>query len=444
VSNALAIAAVTAVLRDLLINGLIDAELNPSIGDINVTALPPDRIPIGQEETSQLNLFMYMVTPNQGWRNEGLPSRNGNGDRLTNPPLALDLHYLLTAYGAQDFHAEILLGNAMQRLHETPVLTRDAIRTALAPPQLVGGGGGLPPTLQALSTSELADQIEQIKITPQTMSTEEMSKLWAALTAHYRPSANYQVSVVLIESKYRSRAALPVLTRGQPNPVTHRDEGVIVQPNLLSPFPTLQKVEPPNEQLFFRMGEVLTFTGYHLDGTSVTAQFTHLRSTNALELSANAGATETQFQIQIPLDPPLAPVPNNSPLNPDNWQVGVYSVVGAITKGGKTRATNQMPVVLAPKITALSASKVAGVVTLTVKCSPKVWQTQQVTLTVSDREIPAEPITVVKTDTLAFKSSDVPSGPQWVRLRVDGIDSILIDRTTKPPTFDPSQQVTIP
>jgi hypothetical protein len=210
-SNALAIGAVTAVLRDLLNNGLIDQDVTGAIGgNVTVTALAPDRIEIGDsKEKSQLNLFLFQVTPNQGWRNVGLPSRDAPGDRVTNPPLALDLHYLLTAYGEQEFHGEILLGYAMQLLHDTPVLARDAIRLALgAPPPVTGSV--LPPAQQALVAAELADQIEQIKISPQSLSTEEMSRLWTALQAHYRPSAVYQASVVLIESKRSTKRALPV------------------------------------------------------------------------------------------------------------------------------------------------------------------------------------------------------------------------------------------
>ena len=102
-SSALAIAAVTAVLKDLLQNGIIDRKLTVTVGtDVKVSALPPNRIPSDTNEVSQLNLFMYHATFNQGWRNVGLPSRDSNGDRLSNPPLALDLHYLLTAYGAED------------------------------------------------------------------------------------------------------------------------------------------------------------------------------------------------------------------------------------------------------------------------------------------------------------------------------------------------------
>jgi hypothetical protein len=214
-STALAIAAVTAVLKDLLNNGLIDHNVSASVGEVTVSALPPDRIDALEAELnkSRLNLFLYQVTPNVGWRNVGLPSHNGRGERINNPPLALDLHYLLTAYGAEEFHGEILLGYGMQLLHETPVLTREAIRISLAPPTPVVGGGGLPPAMQALFTSDLAEQVEQIKIIPEALNTEELSNLWPAFQAKYRPTAAYQVSVVLIESRRSTRPALPVLER---------------------------------------------------------------------------------------------------------------------------------------------------------------------------------------------------------------------------------------
>ena len=213
-STALAIASVTAVLRDLLQNGMIDRDLTASVGDVIVTALPSDRIDITEATgRSQLNLFLYRVTPNPGWSNVGLPSRDGRGQRVANPPLALDLHYMLTAYGARDLHAEILLGYGMQLLHETPVLSRDAIRRALAPPAFVESHESFPPDMRALFESELSEQVEQIKIIPQSLSSEEFSKLWPAFNARYRPSVAYQVSAVLIESRARTRATLPVRER---------------------------------------------------------------------------------------------------------------------------------------------------------------------------------------------------------------------------------------
>ena len=166
-SNALAIASVSAVLKDLLNNAAIDHQLSNVVGEVKVSALPPDRVLVeGTPETSRINLFMYQVTPNQGWRNVDLPSRDGSGERTASPPLALDLHYLVSAYGASEFHAEILLGYAAQLLHETPVLTRDAIRRTLAPASPVTSV--LPPPLDTLTASELADQVEQIRVTPET------------------------------------------------------------------------------------------------------------------------------------------------------------------------------------------------------------------------------------------------------------------------------------
>jgi hypothetical protein len=210
VSNALAIASVTAVLKDLLNNGVIDHQLSNVVGEVTVSALPPDRVLVaGQAETSRINLFMYQVSHNAAYRNSALPSRSSAGDRVSNPPLALDLHYLVSTYGANEFDAEILLGYAMQLLHETPVLTREAIRRTLAPASPVTGAV-LPPPFNALVASELADQLEQIRLTPAVMGVEDVSKLWTAIQSHYRPTALYHASVVLIESKRSTRSALPV------------------------------------------------------------------------------------------------------------------------------------------------------------------------------------------------------------------------------------------
>lgn len=131
-SSALAIAAVTAFLKSLLENGLVDEGVNASIGgDAVVSVLPPDRITTGSDERPQLNLFLHQATPHASLR-----SGERSGQRTM---LGLDLHYLLTAYGAQDLQIEILLATPRwfctgcrssgaipcarrwQRLHRTPM-----------------------------------------------------------------------------------------------------------------------------------------------------------------------------------------------------------------------------------------------------------------------------------------------------------------------------------
>ncbi len=137
---------------------------------------------------------MYRLTPSSGWlRTNAFASQDGHQRSL---PLALDLHYLLTAYAERDFQAEILLGYAIQKLYETPILMQEAIRSAL---KSIASSGSA--ALTTLSASTLADQVEEIKVSPEFLSMEEMSKLWSSLQTRARLSATYQVSVVLIEDR---------------------------------------------------------------------------------------------------------------------------------------------------------------------------------------------------------------------------------------------------
>src|SRR5438093_664906 len=76
-----------ATLRDLLNAALINHTLGGVLGStVTISVVPPDRVVAANgTEASQINLFLHRVTPNIGWRNEGLPSRDGSGrQRLSN------------------------------------------------------------------------------------------------------------------------------------------------------------------------------------------------------------------------------------------------------------------------------------------------------------------------------------------------------------------------
>ncbi len=151
-SSALAIASVTAVLKHLLGNVLVQQPTLTGMGDVTVSALPPDRaLADGTEERNQLNLYLYRLTPNSGWRHGSTLS--SAGERRENLPLALDLHYLLTAYGERDLQAEILPGYAIQFFYETPLLSRETIRATLSSP---GTGNGSNAGVTALPAMRLA------------------------------------------------------------------------------------------------------------------------------------------------------------------------------------------------------------------------------------------------------------------------------------------------
>jgi len=204
-STAFALAAITAVIKYQIDNGLVESNLN----DIRVSLLPPDKIDTGEEGGSKLNLFLYRVTPNQGWQNNDLPSYNSKGERVSNPKLSIDLHYLITSSCSSYYQSEILLGTAMQILHSNPVLGRDMIRKALENDNLLLN------TLNRdeIKNSGLENQIEQIKITFQNLNIEEISKLWSSFQTNYRLTVSYLVTVVLIESYLSAKSSLPVTGR---------------------------------------------------------------------------------------------------------------------------------------------------------------------------------------------------------------------------------------
>ncbi|MEA3335574.1 MAG: DUF4255 domain-containing protein [Chloroflexota bacterium] len=443
-SNALAIAAVTAVLRDLLNNGLIDHDVTGSLGgNVTVSALPPDRIQTGDSsEQAQLNLFLYQVSPNAGWRNVGLPSRSSNGDRLSNPPLALDLHYLLTVYGAQEFHGEVLLGYAMQILHETPVLARDAIRESLAAPPPISGGV-LPPAQQALVAAELADQVELIKIVPQALNLEELSKLWTAMQAKYRPSAAYQASVVLIESKRSTRPALPVRTR---NVKVFTWRQPVIE----------QVVSSEGADAWIFEGSTLLVQGYQLKGNVTQVRFGEVDVT-----PADTDLTDSEIRVAVPagLQAGVQSVQVVQRLDlgtaaPSEPHRGFESNVMAFILHPVIEASGPVPpAVIGPTVANVTPTLVDGTpvivdgVTLqsadvTVNFAPRVGRSQRVRLLLNEFNPPAsrqaraysfnapqdngiaDPLQA-DTGSIVFPISFVAPADYLVRVQVDGAESPL-------------------
>ena len=431
-STALAIAGVSAVLRDLLNDGLVNRNISGVLGSsVTVSLMAPDRVvPVGGTEASQLNLFLYGVTPNPGWRNEALPSRDTAGRaRLTNPPLALDLHYLLSAYSAADLHAEILLGYAMQLLHEMPVLSRETIRTALNPSPATGAA--LPPALRALSDSDLAEQVELIKITPQHLSNEEMSKLWTATQSHLRPSMAYSASVVLIQARRPARSPLPVLTRGRVDEDTGREAGIAVQPSLLPSVPVLVRAEFPLRQPVAAIGDTVALQGTLLDGTQREAwlrndRFDIVRMLPVLAPAADRpAATVAAFSL----------AGQQAALPAGTYRASVRLTRPDAQGEDRLHETNALLLTLAPRITNLPQTVARagnGSATVTIQFTPDLHEGQRAALVLGSTQLLPQAAGGTA-NSLVFVIPDAPPGVHPVRLRIDDIDSPIIDMDFEPP-----------
>jgi hypothetical protein len=410
-----ALATVTATLQHLISGVMAGA---------TVTTQPPSTARNGGNG-EQINIFLYSTHYNTAFSNAPMPRETRNGERA-NPPLPLVLKYLITAYGANDddISGQQLMGRAMSILHDHPLLGRPDIE-------------GITPD------SNLHEQIERIRITPDVLSLDDMSKLWTSFqSAEYRLSTGYEVSVVLIESNRASKAPLPVLKRGE------GDQGPDV---VASPPPTLSGLRFPNQKPAAELGDTVTLLGKHLTSENTTVRFQHPLLNDPIDIQPQPTQTESEMAVQLPS------VADDSALG-SKWPAGFFTLNLVIQRPDTpTWKSNLVSMPLSPKIESINPTTApAGDVVLTIECRPQILEDQRVTLLFSDRIItpdligsppdsfasPPDP-TAPTTLTFTVENTVARDAPYVLRLRVDGVDSIPVDFSGDTPQFADNQKVTI-
>jgi hypothetical protein len=435
-STALAIAGVTAVLQSYLSNLYAGATVADIFSGSNVTVscLAPDQVQklIDSGVSGgfpRANLFMHQVSHNAAWRNVDLASTSSDGtQRLSSPALALDLHYLLTAYGVDAWEAEALLGYALMMLHEAPVLTRDDVTNGLA--AATSSLSHFNPTLAMntqLALCGLADQVELAKITPEAMTREELAWLWTALKADYRPTFPFQVSVVLMQPDKQASFALPVLR-----------VALAAAPEQLA---QILAIQPASGQGTAAPGDQVTVTGEFLKGASqvelISSRFRLNKPLTAPPTQVHGGSLA--FQV------PAVPSP------PNDYPAGLYQLQVEIPgSGGSTdQWTNQLPIAVAPVLPAtqsVTAVPLDSGVSITIQLaptSPPVWGGQSVVLSLNDLtgdfsgSAPAQPfVDHPPSLTFDFAEQAPPTGKNLLaRIVVDGVSSQV---SVTPPPLPPS------
>jgi hypothetical protein len=227
-------------------------------------------------------------------------------------------------------------------------------------------------------------------------------------------------------------------------------------------LPLIEKLELPNNQSSALLGDELNIIGQNLDGL-VEVRFTEINPSLQTPPSISllpAATTVTGEGIKVTL-------PDDAAAH-TTWVAGFYTVAVVVSRmvngSAQTWSSNELPFSLAPRIeTVVPSNPVRGpgdIVTVTVTCAPEIrlalldpthlrFAQQVMLLLGTARQIapqpPPNPPPLASTDTLTF-SFAVPAGEvgdYLVRLRVDGVDLVLVDRTVTPPKFDAKQTVTI-
>lgn len=178
---------------------------------VSVTVGPLDRPMAG----ARLNWFLYRISPAVAYANME-PPQHGWRTKRGHPPLALTLHYLLTAdagelgqsgaedegrgdEGREDEVVHAALSAAMSALHEYSILGIDTPVATV--PDL---------TVSAVASS-LDGMIEPLRISLEQLSLESLTSLWRTGSRSLRLSVGYQVSLVSVPAQTPSVAGPPAL-----------------------------------------------------------------------------------------------------------------------------------------------------------------------------------------------------------------------------------------
>ncbi|HEY4588515.1 MAG TPA: DUF4255 domain-containing protein [Thermoanaerobaculia bacterium] len=397
-SNHLAFANVTAALRDLL-----DAAAKKAVSGAEATAERPDTL---KDDSPRVNVFLYQVTPNAAWRNADLPTRRTDGTVGQRPQAAFDLHYVLSFYGSDKQHEpQRILGSVVSVLHTQPVLSPEIIQ---------GAAKG------TLAASDLARQVEPVRLAPTGFNLEELSKLWSVFfQVPYKLSVAYQASVALIEPEITTQPALPVRARN------------------LYVFPFQQ---PEIDEVVSAAGPglaVLPGDTVVLRGRNLRGEVTRVRI-GGLEVEPAPGDVSSQ-EVRVALTAPPFPA--------DALRAGV---VGAQVIHPRTMGTpatphagtesNAAPFLLRPRIKRVGpnpdvtiSAPVDGVRPVTVGIEPRVGKEQRVVLLLNE-PVPANPKAFSAladkrandTDPVVFQVRGLTTGTVLlVRVQVDGAESPL-------------------
>lgn len=196
-SNHLAIAAVTATLQRML-----QVSVQEDVYGARVTTVRPKTLESGNTETC-VNIYLYMVTPNT-YHSSDNSIRRPKVELAKRTQAALDLQYVISFHGNEvELEPQRMMGCVVRTLQNALTITPEMIRDTAADP-----------TLTFLAGADLADQVEQISITPTEISVENLSKIWSVFfQTPYSLCSTYKCSVIFIEGEEPGVRALPVRDR---------------------------------------------------------------------------------------------------------------------------------------------------------------------------------------------------------------------------------------
>jgi hypothetical protein len=405
-SNFLTFATVTEAIRQKL-----DAALKADIGsDARAVAVRPGPPDPNRQPDVGVTVYLYQVTTSGHRQNEELPVRSQSGSVVQRPRAAFDLHYLFSFFaGESELKLQRVMGCVMRVLHTHPVVTRKMIDDAKMLPELVD--------------SDLGDEAELVKLSPEPLSLDELSKLWSVFfQSPYVLSVPYRASIVMLDGRPVPVSVLPVKTRN-----------IYVKP---FEEPTIERVlsrsgpdEPADEDQPILPGYILVLEGRHL-----SADVTLVRVVGDTVAPDVAGPTRIEMTLA---EPPFPAGVLRAGLQP--VQVVHQLLMGTPETAHKGFESNVVPLILHP--VAENATYVVvhhppdpDTYQVEMDVTPKLGTGQKAMMTLNGYSPPglgsyAFPVPPDQAGSgsshIVVPVAGVADGTYFIRLSVDGAESLL-------------------
>jgi uncharacterized protein DUF4255 len=316
---------------------------------LTTSPMPPDKL----AGDPMAGLYLYHLSEDASFKNR--PPPPGVRD-LRYTPMALDLYYVLSAHSGENdagtLTEQLIMGLAVKALRDLPIIDDNT---------MIGG-------VQVLDPAIRGDD-NRVRITLQPVPAAEAVSYWTAGSSPLRLSAYYQASVIFLEPETPPTGAgrvlqygIQVFTTGTPRldtsqsvvayrlPGETRDRVILAQPAQVSQLNT---------------GDPFTLLGSGLVGGVATLFLRQVSATTLL-------VADAAWQLQITAEGATAQTQttaSGTPVPPGLYAASIQIARQLRLPDGSIRVidqvSNEVPIAIAPGISALGPPDAAGEFTIT-------------------------------------------------------------------------------
>jgi hypothetical protein len=179
------ISAVSQTLKTLLTTTITQSTDN-QIKGVPIELLSPTEMN-EVHETQGVSVWLYRVSRMSDMLNE--PPQRISATQTVNTPLPILLYYLITPVSGDPLTRHALLGKVLQVMYDHAILRGADLKGIL------------------LGTRD------QLRVVMETLTLEELSLVWDALSEPYQLSVSYMIQLVCIDSAEQPVQSPPVLER---------------------------------------------------------------------------------------------------------------------------------------------------------------------------------------------------------------------------------------